>query len=368
MTAPSACIVFNNVNEASSIGALALWSARTALEAGWRVSVVARDIDPALRGHVEWLPLHVPRRFHAYQWYRALPTVRKAMGGRRWDVVHTQQPQLAPIADILHLHYLVQAARELTPPPVSSTFRQTAGRLQARLTERGESSRLRHLPEHLQLVPVSDFLREQFVRLYGEPSRCTVLPSPAPPQVHLSAAERARAREGLVGRRKGLVVGFLGGADPRKGGAALLDALAGTDMVALVGGGGLPRHPLVQDADRVVDIGYVHDIREFFAACDVFAAVSHFDPGPLTALEAAAHGVPVVGTVGCGAVVDLAKEGGALCGTHEDIRELLVLARSSGDDLALKARRTVERRSSAAQGKRLIALYESVHARKGAVR
>src|SRR4051812_11568878 len=105
MNVPSVCIAFDNVDEHSSIGSLCAWAARSALSAGWRVTVLARDLTRELQPDVEWLPFAIPPRVHAVQWYSALPSARRSMAARSWDVVHVQQPQLAPLANVLQLHY-----------------------------------------------------------------------------------------------------------------------------------------------------------------------------------------------------------------------------------------------------------------------
>lgn len=362
MSGRSVCIVFNNVDDTSGIGTLCAWSARTALAAGWRVSVVARDLAPDLRSEVEWLPLYVPPRLHVVQWYAALPTVHRAIGSRRWDVLHASQPQLVPIADVLHLHYLVRAAREHSGPTAVHGLRQRMGPAQARLTELGEDRRLCRLPDRLTLMPVSRFLAAEFVRLYGVHARTTVLDSPAPEHVRpLDEKERRAARTAAVGQRDGLVLGFLGGADPRKGGRALLDAVAGTDGVTvLYGGSGVPDHPVAADPRRVVRAGYVTDLSRFLGACDALVVPSTWDPGPLTALEAAAAGVPVIGTMTCGIVRDLVAEGAALPWQHgTPLAGPLGLLRSQGRELGAAGVRVAGQRSRRQQGERLLEVFEA---------
>ena len=96
----------NNVDGASSIGKIAGWAVRTALSDGWRVTVVARDLDDELRPHVDWRPLYVPPRIHAVQWAAARPTIKRAMGGDSYDIVHVFQAQVAALADVYHVEYL----------------------------------------------------------------------------------------------------------------------------------------------------------------------------------------------------------------------------------------------------------------------
>jgi glycosyltransferase involved in cell wall biosynthesis len=52
-------------------------------------------------------------------------------------------------------------------------------------------------------------------------------------------------------------------------------------------------------------LGLVLDNQTFYAACDVFAVPSYFDPCPLVTFEAAARGLPVIATDGVGNLPNL---------------------------------------------------------------
>jgi len=371
VSAGSLCLVFNNVDDSSGIGRLCAWSVRTALAAGWRVTVLARDLAPDLRADVEWLPLAVPPRLHVVQWYAAELIARRALRGRRFDVLHVQQPQLAPLADVLHLHYLVGAARDAARGvPVHRTVRSRVGASQARATEMGEDRYLRRMPANLLVIPVSRYLRDVFIARFGPRERLRVLDSPAEAAVAPDASQRATTRRLLSVPQGATILGFLGGADARKGGAALLEAVAHSpDVHVLLGGAGVPDHPLVRDARRVTTLGYVADRDLFFAACDAFAAVSSFDPGPLTALEAAARGVPVIGTRTCGAVRDLADAGAAvLWEPGEDLLPTLRRMKVQRGDLVTAGLVVTTSRSSSRQGVQLLEIYNCIRHDKNADR
>ena len=275
-------------------------------------------------------------------------------------MVHVQQPQLAAHANVLQLHYSIRAARQRAQLSAVSGLRSRLASAQVRVTELGEDRALRRLRADLLLMPVSTFMAEEFERLYGPHERTIVLESPAPQAVDLSTQERAAARASLIGSRRGFVLGFLGGSDPRKGGFQLLNALQRhEDVVLLIGGAGVPSHPLVQDKDRVVQVGYVRDLRQFYAACDAFAAVAAFDPGPLTALEASSFGVPVLGTPTCGIVRDLSSaRAGVLWESTTPIDSALNFVRQR-TLLASAIRQFVEDRSASAQGRRLLSVYQA---------
>src|SRR4051812_1647014 len=85
---------------------------RTALTAGWRVSVVAKFLDESLHDDVEWLRLYVPPRLFFVQWATARHFIRQALGARAFDVVHAHQPQVASLSDVFQCHFLTRVAHE----------------------------------------------------------------------------------------------------------------------------------------------------------------------------------------------------------------------------------------------------------------
>lgn len=140
------------------------------------------------------------------------------------------------------------------------------------------------------------------------------------PLPHLAgaAALGARTRRELGIPEGAFVVGGCGSIDWRKGPEIFL--LAAKRAVAAgrpvhfvwVGGDGdFVRAQLAHDVRRLGLEGRVHLVgataepRRFFAAFDAFFLSSREDPLPLVALEAAAHGVPVVCFAGAGGAADL---------------------------------------------------------------
>ncbi len=311
----SLCVVHNNVDDRSAIGRIARWAARTGLEAGWRVSVVARDLDPALHGEVEWLRLYVPPRLHLVQWLAARSTIRRALRGRRFDVVQVYQPQVAALADVWHCQYLSREAWATGSVPRGGDARAVVQRTELRGVLAAEDAYLRRLGAGTLVAFCSHELRRAYHRHYGAPPREAVLPNPGPAPVTVTAAERDAARQALVphaGRR--LVVGYLGGVDDRKGYRELCDAVAADDRLVLMFAG--PRSERFTDrrlGDRLRVLGNLADVGPFFAAIDVLAVPSRFEPYGVVVNEAAAHGVPVLVTpnVGCAGDVLAAGFGGS---------------------------------------------------------
>jgi glycosyltransferase involved in cell wall biosynthesis len=106
-----------------------------------------------------------------------------------------------------------------------------------------------------------------------------------------------------VGGEEGLVVGYLGGIQERKGYRRIIEGVRGaSDIILLMGGShGDHFHSATGDA-RVRFVGLVDSTSEFYAACDVFVVPSLFEPLGMVAFEAASCGVPVICTPEVGAL------------------------------------------------------------------
>jgi glycosyltransferase involved in cell wall biosynthesis len=153
-------------------------------------------------------------------------------------------------------------------------------------------------------------MRKEFARLYGEPPLFEMLPNPASEVIDVASEEKLRARHDLVGEFDGLVVGYLGGLDDRKGWRELVGGVAeATNCFLLFGGTGSQsfRDPRVEARCRTV--GYVENLTGFLDACDVIAVPSKFDPDPLVVTEAAARGVPSITTRMVGTQEEVLRHG-----------------------------------------------------------
>lgn len=281
----SLCIVHRNVDARTSIGTLSAWAARTALKAGWRVTVVAEAVDVDLVRHVEVLPLWTPPRIHVLQWAAARATVAAAIRGRRFDVVHVHQPQLAPLANILQLHMLVSVA--LSVAPAAQGARQRLQELQYQAVARLEDRALRGLSPELILAPVSDYLSDHYAGRYGFHPRTHVLMSP----VDAPAQDPSR-----TGGSRVLRLAFLGGSDPRKGFDLVLRGLVGVPDVQLVWAGHGSREAPAPPGLDLVRLGHVGAVADMLRDCDALIVASRFDPGAIVVTEALSQGKPVVFT------------------------------------------------------------------------
>lgn len=306
MSAPHVAIVHNNVDRNSAIGTLALWAVQVGLEAGWRVTVVARDLDPDLRAEVDWRRLYVPPRLHAVQWAAAEPTVRRALAGSTHDVLHVYQPQLTGFADTWHVSYLSRSALDHDALGDEPGPRARLGRAQARIVARLEDAYLRRTGSGAQVLWCSEFIREEYLRLYGAPARGAILYDPA-----MDVDSLAPQPHPVPNRAP--VIGFLGGLDPRKGLRDLIPAVAGVPDARLVIAG--PKSAGFADdrlADRLTAFGWTADLTDFWGQIDVLAMPSRFEPFGMAATEAAIRGIPVLLSAQVGCAQLLVKDGAAV--------------------------------------------------------
>lgn len=300
-------VVHNNVDQASSIGKLASWAVQTALEAGHRVTVVARDLDPALRSSVSWRHLYVPPRLHVVQWAAARKTVQLALRGVHHDVLHVYQAQLASIADTWHVAYLSRVAAETDSLRRGEAWRDRVARAQQLAVAAMEDRYLSRLSERgTKVLFCSEQVREHFLRLYGEPYRHALLYNPAfvAPLRHADR-QAARRRFGLPA--DAFVVGYLGGVDVRKGYQELVTAVAALrpDSHLLMAGPGSEGYGDPSLGELLVSLGMVSDLEPFWHAIDLLAVPSRYDPFAMVVTEAAVRGVPVLvaDTVGASTLV-----------------------------------------------------------------
>lgn len=300
-------IVHNNVDQNSSIGKLAAWAVSTALDQGWHVTVVARDLDPALRASVEWRRLYVPPRLHAIQWAVARPTVKRALQGVSPDLLHVYQPQLAAIADTWHVEYLSRVAVETGSLHQGSRVKDRLTRGQQLAVAAMEDRYLKNVGGKPTVLFCSEQLRDHYLRIYGPPAKIGVLYNPAFSAPSAAGCTRSGARASFGLREDDFVVGYLGGVDERKGYREAISAVTELpDAVLLMAGPRSEGFVSEHLGSRLVAVGLLRDTRDFWAACDVLIVPSRFDPFAMVVTEAASNGVPVVVTpdVGASALVE----------------------------------------------------------------
>jgi glycosyltransferase involved in cell wall biosynthesis len=365
-------MIHEAIGNQSAIAKIAAAGVRIALDAGWRVSVVAKYLDPELGDRVEWLRLFVPPRMFFVQWTTAELFIRAALRGRRFDVVHAHQPQAAALSDVFQCHFLTRVAYERNCLEERTAPRARLIRLEQQGVLYAEDHYYRRWNRNTRMVFCSTAMRDEFVRLYGAPPRQQVLVHPFGPIHFPSDEERRRARKALVGDYPGPVVGYLGGVQRRKGYDRLIAGLARSDgniadpgrrPFLLMGGPYADGFWAPELAGRFRSVGLVADTDQFYAACNVFAVPSCFEPLGLVAFEAAARGVPVIATREVAALPHLLECGaGALWNPAEPLEGLVHHMASRRTQCHLGAMAMAERYGAARYGEQLLRLYDDVRA------
>lgn len=370
MSAPTLCMVYDAIAEGhGSIPKIALGYVKVALNAGWRVTCVARDLDDSVIPEVEWLPLHVPAKAFLVQWLSARRNIRAALAGRKFDVLHVHQAQVADVADVMQCHFLTRSAYERGCLESRRGLRPAVARIQQQGVLYAEDHYFKNWNPQTWMLFDSALTRREFGRLYGQPARQEVFLYEVPAVNFPTSAERAQARSELVGAsRREIVVGYLGGLDERKGYSLLRNALRGEkDLFLLMGGPHSQGAVAPELGERFKSLGMVKNTEQFYAACDVFIVPSLFEPFGLVATEAASRGLPVIATDEVGALPHLLEFGaGARWEPSEPLGPLARDLAARRADFNAGARRLAEAFASRNQASRLLQIYHEIRTEKQA--
>ena len=360
-------MIHEGIGNQSAIARVAMWGVQRALNAGWKVSVVANVLEKSLQADVEWLRLSVPRRGFLLKWITARHFIRSALGRRLFDVVHAHQPQAAALSDVFTCHFLTRVAHERHCLESRRGFYPALVRAQQRGVMHAEDYFYRRWNPHTRMVFCSYLLQEEFKRLYPAPERFEVLENACPPMNIPKEEARHKARAQLLRREwKGPVLGYLGGLHERKGYPALLKAMQNEpDIFLLMGGEFTQGFEAPELNGRFKALGWLSDPSEFFAACDVFIVPSVFDPCPLAVLDAAAHGLPVIATAGVGNLPTLLKYGaGAAWEPGTPLGPLVRSLVAQRERCQNGARQMSELLAEERQSARLLRIYEETRQEK----
>jgi glycosyltransferase involved in cell wall biosynthesis len=362
--ASTLCMVYDAIAEGhGSIPGIALGYVKAALNDGWQVTCIARDLDDSLRNEVEWLPLHVPAKAFLVQWLSARRNIRAALGNRQFDVLHVHQAQVAALADVMQCHFLTRAAYERGCLESRRGLRPAIARIQQQGVLYAEDHYFKNWNSHTRMLFDSELTQKEFFRFYGRPELEEVFLYDFPNINFPTQAERTQAREQLIGtNRREIVVGYLGGVDERKGYSQLRKALLPeNELFLLMGGPHSQGAAMPELAGRFKSLGMVHNTAQFYAACDVFIVPSRFEPFGLVASEAASRGLPVIATDEVGALPHLLEFGAGV--RWQPNKPLGLVAR---DAVARRAefnegaQRIAQVFSSKNQTKRLLEIYRQI--------
>jgi glycosyltransferase involved in cell wall biosynthesis len=356
-------MIHEAIGNQSAIAKVAMAGVKTALDVGWRVTVVAKLLDPSLQGDVEWLKMYCPPRGFALQWLTARMFINRALGDRTFDVIHGHQPQIASLCDVFQCHFLTRVAYERKCLEERRTLRARAVRLQQQAVMYAEDFYYRNWNRQTTMLFDSALTQEDFHRLYGKPPREEVLLYECPPLDLASDAERRAARAKWVGvDERRFVIGYLGGLQERKGYRRIENAVRKDDsLFFLMGGQFCDGYVADGLSGRMKAVGLVRDTASFYAACDVLVVPSFYEPFGLVTYEAAVRGTPVIATPEVGAMQHL-KEFGVGLEWQPDLplSSLFREVNESRSSFPLRARRMAIELSRENSGKKLLGFYHQV--------
>jgi glycosyltransferase involved in cell wall biosynthesis len=355
---PHIALVHDKFTGPTGMGLVAERLARAVLDMDWTLTLLATQVPGWLR---ELSTVHaVPDAVRLPALPRHVAWCARAAGALRTisaDVVHVHSPLLARRADLVTSHYMAQPAflrgvREHRGGPEGLLRRAQDG-----LERRLDHVAYEHLPPSTHMSFVSEFLRDEFRRHYGDPLGGWILAPPAPAWRPVTAAERAAARERWNVTDRELVVGYIGGDNPRKGLAAVRPLASAPGIALLAAGPGSER----LDWNGARKLGFV-DPDDLHEACDVMVAPSVFDSAPVAVLQALARGVPVVISPTTGWAPAVVRHGAGVVWNGDGDLAGAVSAAASAPAEACRA--VVEEFSERALGERAHEVYGQVLAAK----
>jgi UDP-glucose:(heptosyl)LPS alpha-1,3-glucosyltransferase len=270
----------------------------------YRVVVISCELAPSLRPFVDWRRVRAPLRPFPLRFvlFWALGSLK--LSRVQPDLVQPLGAIVANHADIAAVHFchsgFYAATGHLAPPdlPALRKINTSLTRLLSLAAERWC-----YRPSRLSaFVAVSrGVVTDLEARFPGIP--VTLVPNGVDLERYrpdLATRREVRAAEQVEGDE--VIVLFVGGDWDRKGVPIILEALRETARAQLwvLGQGDEARASEIARSFGVVDrvrfFGARMDAERFYAAADIFCLPSLYEAFPLVALEAAASGLPIVGT------------------------------------------------------------------------
>jgi glycosyltransferase involved in cell wall biosynthesis len=358
--APTIALVHDNFTGPTGMGLVLNQHARWVLDAGWQLCIVGENVPDALSASARVVPVRKPRGLPALpehlEWCRRASSALRRV---RADIVHVHSPLLAARADLQTAHFVSRPAFAHGVREAMNGLEGALRRIQTWATRKLDDGLYRHLQSRKYLSFVSEFLRDEFERYYGPPRGGWILSPPAPAWRPPERTERAQARAALGVPDGRLAVGYLGGADQRKGLHEALTLVEEPDLTVLIAGPG---------SERVVvggrpGLGFV-DVDSFLSACDVVAAPTLFDPAPVAVLQALSRGVPIVTGAASGWVNAIRQH---RCGLIWQVGSmpLAEACRQAAESPTEHCRAFVDQFASGRQKEILIGAYEEILATEG---
>lgn len=270
--------------------------------------VVSSSLAPELRPLVtRWVPVRVPARPFPLKYLMFWLRAGMVMTRLHVDLIHTVGAIIPKRADVSSVHLchagLLEAIGRLAPKS-ARPMRRLNTAISAIMARNGErwcyrESRLR------ALAAVSSGVGAELEWHYPSVPVHVIPNGVDGTRFRPDRRAREEVRAGTV-PTGGLVALFVGGNWDHKGLAIAIEAVAlsrrnGTDVYLwVVGKGDTIRFSALAQRLGVGGVvmfkGARNDVERYFAGADVFVFPSQYESHPLVALEAAASGVPLIGT------------------------------------------------------------------------
>lgn len=189
--------------------------------------------------------------------------------------------------------------------------------------------------------------------------------------VPVDEAERLQQRQKLALPLNASILIYVGSGFERKGLAAAIQAIAGTNRYLVVVGKDKAEkqyRALASElgcSDRVIFAGMQADTRPWYQAADGLLLPTLYDPFPNVILEAMACGLPVITSTTCGGSEFIqAGENGYVCDALDIIalRDAIMALpeKAIGSEMAIHARERVMDSSPQRLSQQLISLYQQI--------
>jgi glycosyltransferase involved in cell wall biosynthesis len=286
------------------------------LERGYSLVVIARRCDLPANPRLRFVRIPGPARPAALAALLFAVLGSLAVWRRRAGYLHTVGAIVLPRADAITVQFCFRAFADHGLSRASR--RSLVYRLNDRLTTRIGSALERWCYSRRRsrvLIPVSAGVGRELRRHYGVlEDDVRVIPNGVDSAIFRpdrAARDRVRAQLGIA---KTPVAVFVGGDWERKGLVYTIEALSAAPRwrLVVVGRGDTEHYrALAAQAgvlDRVRFVGHQSDPKPYYAAADAFVLPTAYEAHPLVALEAAAHGLPILGTSSNG-LEDLIRDG-----------------------------------------------------------
>jgi glycosyltransferase involved in cell wall biosynthesis len=316
--AGSPCDVTIVANDIGSVGGMerVLAELITGLHGlGHNVTVIARTFAVPGADGIEFHRVRGPGRpfLLAYPWF----VIAGSLAVRRWrrGLVQSTGAIVLNRVDVIHVHYCHQVG-PANPSRSTRLFRGHARMV--RLVKRVSERLCYRANSAATFVCVSEGVAEEMREHYPELADRVLTIHNGVDTATFGPGERradaAALREGLAIDEHRLVAAFVGSEWERKGLRALLHALALAPEWDLVvaGGGDTESYQRLADSlgvGRAVHwLGVVSDVQPVYELADAFVLPSSYETFSLVTFEAAASGIPILGTPVSG-VRELIRDG-----------------------------------------------------------